>query len=135
MLNALGREEGVRLQTVLLMMVLATACTSAAMTRPSSRSRDVLAADEIEHSNVGTLHEAIQLLRPHFFFSRGRTSLRAASNQVPVVLINSVPQPSLESLRAIAARDVQYVRFLSAPDATTRFGTGYMAGAIEVVLK
>jgi hypothetical protein len=27
------------------------------------------------------------------------------------------------------------VRFLSAPEATTRFGTGYMAGVIEVVLK
>jgi hypothetical protein len=46
-----------------------------------------------------------------------------------------VPQSSLESLRGISARTVQYVRFLSAPEATTRFGTGYMAGVIEVVLK
>jgi hypothetical protein len=38
-------------------------------------------------------------------------------------------------LRTISARDVQYVRFLSAPDATTRFGTGYISGVIEVVLK
>jgi hypothetical protein len=129
------REESVRRHTVLLMMLLSVACTSAATTRTPPRARNVLAADEIERSSVGTLHEAIQLLRPHFLFSRGRTSLRAANSQLPVVIVNSVPQANFASLRAISARDVQYVRFLSAPEATTRFGTGYMAGAIEVVLK
>jgi hypothetical protein len=125
----------VRLQTVLPVILLAAACTSAATARTPQRARNVLAAEEIELSNVGTLHDAIQLLRPHFFFTRGRTSLRAQSSQRPVVIINSVPQASLETLRSISARDVQYVRLLSAPEATTRFGTGYMAGAIEVVLK
>ena len=124
-----------RLQTVLLMTLLA-ACTSATATRaPKGGVRNVLAAEEIELSNVGTLHDAIQLLRPHFFFSRGRTSLRPGAAPRPVVIVNSVPQATIESLRTISARDVQYVRFLTAPEATTRFGTGYMAGVIEVVLK
>lgn len=124
-----------RLQTVLLVTLLA-ACAGATATRtPQRGNRDVLAADEIELSNVGTVHEAIQLLRPHFFFSRGRTSLRAPNNLLPAVIVNSVPQASVQSLKAISARDVQYVRFLSAAEATTRFGTGYMAGVIEVVLK
>lgn len=123
-----------RLQTVLLVTLLA-ACASATTTRAPQRVRNLLVADEIELSNVGTLHDAIQVLRPHFFFSRGRTSLRAQSSQRPVVIVNSVPQPSFESLRSISARDVRYVQLLSAPEATTRFGTGYMAGAIEVVLK
>jgi hypothetical protein len=125
----------VRLQTVLLVTLLA-ACTSATASRTrQGGDRDVLAAEEIELSNVSTLHEAIQVLRPHFFFSRGRTSLRAANNPLPVVIVNGVPQATFESLRGISARDVRYVRFLSAPEATTRFGTGYMAGVIEVVLK
>ena len=124
-----------RLHTVLLASLL-VACSSATSARPPrAGDRDILAAAEIELSNAGTLHEAIQRLRPHFFFSRGRTSLRAPNNQRPAVIVNSVPQASLESLRTISARDVQYVRFLSAPEATTRFGTGYMAGVIEVVLK
>lgn len=124
-----------RLHTVLLASLL-VACSSATSARaPRAGDRDVLAAAEIELSNAGTLHEAIQRLRPHFFFSRGRTSLRAPNAPRPAVIVNSVPQGSLESLRTISARDVQYVRFLSAPDATTRFGTGYMAGVIEVVLK
>ena len=134
MLQVPSPEEGVRLQTVLLAALLA-ACASASSPRASRpANRDVLAAAEIELSHAGTLHEAIQQLRPHFLFSRGRASMRAP-NQRPVVIVNSVPQASLESLRAISARAVQYVRFLSAPDATTRFGTGYMAGVIEVVLK
>jgi hypothetical protein len=125
----------VRLHTVLLALLL-VACSSATSVRaPRTGDRDILAAAEIELSNAGTLHEAIQRLRPHFFFSRGRTSLRAPNNQRPAVIVNSVPQASLESLRTISAHDVQYVRFLSAPEATTRFGTGYMAGVIEVVLK
>ncbi len=128
-----GREEDVGRQALLLVTLLA-ACTTATGAG-GRRDRNVLAAEEIELSNVGTLHEAIQLLRPHFLFSRGRTSLRAPNNPLPAVIVNSVPQASFESLRAIPARDVQYVRLLSAPEATTRFGTGYMAGAIEVVLK
>ena len=124
-----------RLHTALLASLL-VACSSATTARaPRSGDRDILAAAEIELSNAGTLHEAIQRLRPHFFFSRGRTSLRAPNNQRPAVIVNSVPQASFESLRAISAQDVLYVRYLSAPDATTRFGTGYMAGVIEVVLK
>ena len=124
-----------RLHTALLASLL-VACSSATSARtPRGGDRDVLAAAEIELSNAGTLHEAIQLLRPHFFFSRGRTSLRAPNNVRPAVIVNSVPQASFESLRAISAQDVLYVRYLSAPEATTRFGTGYMAGVIEVVLK
>jgi hypothetical protein len=126
----------VRRQTVLLVALVASACTSAAATRsPQRGASNVLAAEEIELSNAGSLHDAIRLLRPHFFFSRGPTSLRAPVNPMPTVIINSVPQASVASLRAISARDVQYVRLLSAPEATTRYGTGYMAGVIEVVLK
>jgi hypothetical protein len=129
-----AREEAVRLQTALFAALL-VACASATTTRAPRGDPDVLAAEEIERSNVGTLHEAIQRLRPHYFFSRGRTSLRGPNNPRPGVIVNNIPQNSFESLRAISANDVQYVRFHRAPEATTRFGTGYMAGAIEVVLK
>ena len=127
--------DPLRFQTVLIGTLL-VACTSAAATRESRQGdQNVLAAAEIERSNAGTLHEAIQLLRPHFLFSRGRSSLRTPNSQRPTVVVNSVPQASFESLRAIYARDVEYVRFLSAAEATTRFGTGYITGVIEVVLK
>ena len=120
----------------MLLGTLLVACTSAASTRDRRQGdQNLLAAAEIERTNAGTLHDAIQLLRPHFLFSRGRSSLRTPNSQRPTVIVNSVPQASFESLRAISARDVEYVRFLSAAEATTRFGTGYITGVIEVVLK
>jgi hypothetical protein len=119
-----------------LLAVSLIACASSGGSRTERASnRDILAAAEIESINAGTLHDAIQQLRPHFLFSRGRVSMRTPNTNRPVVIVNNVPQASLEALRTISARDVQYVRFLSAPDATTRFGTGYISGVIEVVLK
>ncbi len=129
------RGETVRVHTMLLAVFL-TGCTHpGADVAPPSGAQDVLAAGEIERSNAGTLHEAIERLRPQYLLSRGRASMRAPNSLLPVVFVDNVPQASIESLRGISARDVQYVRFLSAADATTRYGTGYMAGVIEVVLK
>lgn len=123
-------------RAVLVVAAILAACSSITPD-PSARQKqqDVLSADEIEHASAGTLHDAIRLLRPHFLFSRGRTSIRAPNPATPVVIVNNVPQGSVESLRLIAPGDVLYVRLLRAPEATTRFGTGYMSGAIEVVLK
>jgi hypothetical protein len=130
-----AREEDVRFHTALLATSL-IACASASASRTErAANRDVLTAAEIESINAGTLHDAIQQLRPHFLFSRGRVSMRSPNTNRPVVIVNNVPQASLEALRSISARDVQFVRFLSAPDAPTRVGTGYISGVIEVVLK
>ncbi|HEU5185876.1 MAG TPA: hypothetical protein VFU01_14985 [Gemmatimonadaceae bacterium] len=124
-----------RVHTMLLAAFLIGCTHPGADVAPRSGAQDVLASEEIERSNAGTLHEAIERLRPQFLLSRGRASMRAPNSLLPVVFVDNVPQASIESLRGISARDVQYVRFLSAADATTRYGTGYMAGVIEVVLK
>lgn len=124
-----------RVHTVLLGWLLVACASSASSRVPPGNDRDLLMASEIEYSNAGTLHEAIQRLRPHFFFSRGRTSIRAPNNLQPVVIVNGVPQANIGALRTISAQTVQLVRLLSGAEATTRFGTGYMAGVIEVVLK
>jgi hypothetical protein len=115
-----------------ILVACATVPTDGARGRPA---RDVLGAEEIERASAGTLHDAIQLLRPHFLFTRGRASIRAPNPMQPVVIVNNVPHGSVESLRVIAPGDVLYVRLLRAPEATIRFGTGYISGVIEVVLK
>lgn len=123
-------------RAIIVAAAVLAACSSVT-SGPSARQKqqDLLRADEIEQASAGTLHDAIRLLRPHFLFSRGRTSIRAPNPATPIVIVNNVPQGSLETLRLIAPGDVLYVRLLRAPEATTRFGTGYMSGAIEVVLR
>lgn len=123
-------------RAIIVAAAVLAACSSVT-SGPSARQKqqDLLRADEIEQASAGTLHDAIRLLRPHFLFSRGRTSIRAPNPATPIVIVNNVPQGSLEALRLIAPGEVLYVRLLRAPEATTRFGTGYMSGAIEVVLR
>ena len=45
------------------------------------------------------------------------------------------PFGALDSLHQIGAETIDVIRFHSASDATTRFGTGYPAGIIEVITR
>jgi hypothetical protein len=53
----------------------------------------------------------------------------------PKVFIDGIPSGDLPRLQELNSRDVREIRFLSSSDATTRFGTGYPAGIIEVLMK
>jgi hypothetical protein len=106
--------------------------------------------------------EALQRLRPNWMRSRGEISLRnvdpagpargvpmscGAPNGVqqtscsafditsgrnpPGVIVDGIPQP-FEVMESMSPTEVLYMEFLSALDATTRFGTGYVNGAILI---
>jgi hypothetical protein len=52
---------------------------------------------------------------------------------MPGVIVDGTPQAGgVESLRSMRASDASELRFLNSSDATTRYGTGYTAGAIVV---
>jgi hypothetical protein len=46
-----------------------------------------------------------------------------------------MPRGGLDVLEGLYVREIQEMRFLSASDATTRYGTGYPGGIIEVVTR
>jgi hypothetical protein len=51
------------------------------------------------------------------------------------VVIDGIPQGAqgdLEDLESLSANDIQSIRYLTASDATIRYGTGFPGGAIEV---
>jgi hypothetical protein len=109
-----------------------------------------------------TALDAIQRLRPNWIRSRGETSFRefgsggaaggvpsscGAPNGVqqtscsafdvtsgrnpPGLIVDGIPQP-FEVMEHMPATEIIHLEFLSATDATTRFGTGYPNGAILV---
>jgi hypothetical protein len=41
----------------------------------------------------------------------------------------------VEALRVVRITETEQIRFISATDATTRWGTGHMGGVIEVILR
>lgn len=94
------------------------------------RSANTITAEELAGTGVTTVYDAIQQLRPQWLTSvRMRSS--GTSDELQVYL-DTNRYGTLESLRRMAIGGIQAVRFLSAAEATNRFGTGNSAGAIVV---
>ena len=119
--------------TVLLLAACAIAPSGAG--RMSGEDRDVLTAAEISQSGGATAYEVIAQLRPEFLRSRGLSSLLAATAPTAVVYMDNVQLGGLEVLRTVGAQTISRVEYLSASDATTRFGTDHTGGAILISTK
>jgi TonB-dependent Receptor Plug Domain len=116
-----------------IMLVLVAAC--APSSARSGSSRDTITAEDIDQLNVSTAMDVIQRLHPEFLRGRGRNSISAGDAQYPVVYVDGVRAGELNVLRGIPAHDVRQIQFVSATDATTRYGTGHTGGVIEVRLR
>jgi hypothetical protein len=119
--------------------VLGTACASSGSGEsdsesPSpSRSRDVITRDELVASATHDAYEAIRRLRSSWLRGRGTGSTRSST---PVVaFMNNVRFGNVDALRSVAVEDIQEIRYINARDATTRWGTGFTNGAIEVITR
>ena len=92
--------------------------------RRSSSAR--LTAEELHTVAEIDLYSAIGRLRPTWLRPGTRGTL-------PQVVLDGAPQAGgVDVLRSMRAADATEVQYMNASDATTRFGTGYVAGAILV---
>lgn len=109
------------------------ACASTSQAGPASGgNRSVLTTAELrEEAASRTLDEVIRQRRPMWLNVRGTASLQGGDEIV--VYRDGVPTGGPAVLRTIAAETVESVQFLSASEATTRFGTGHALGAILIV--
>jgi len=73
-------------------------------------------------------YQAIQRLRPRWLQSRGTIFAN-------VFIDGSERQGGLEALKGLPVADIGEMRFLSASDATTRYGTGHEGGVILISSK
>ncbi len=120
-----------RFLSLLAVVVLGGACASSGQPNQSRprRNRNLITAEELSELSVASAYEAVQRLRPAWLQSRGRAPL-------PVVFRNNSRwggDPS--SLQSIRIDSVREMRFLSASDATTRYGSGFTGGVILVVTR
>lgn len=72
------------------------------------------------------------MLRPRTFSLRGGRSSAAVS---PVAYLDNVRLNDLRSLQQVWREQVYEIRYLSASEATTRWGTGHASGAILVITR
>lgn len=119
----------------LLAGAILAACSGNPGTDSPNRQRDLISPEEIAELNVSTAYDVVRQLRPEYLRSRGTMSLREAGGEYAVVYLNGMRLGGLDQLNSIRATDVQMIRYISASDATTRWGTGHTGGVIEVVVK
>jgi hypothetical protein len=119
--------------TPLLLCIVLPACSSAATAGGETVRRDpnVVTAEELADLTELSVFDALQRLRPSWVRSRGATSVMGGDG-LPVVMVNNVTHDSIDILRQLRSAEVSVMRFVSGVDATTRFGTGYVNGLIEV---
>jgi len=101
------------------------------------RNRAILTVEEIRESQPSgwTAHDLIAQLRPEYLRSRGASSLRDPAPVTATVYLDNVRFGSLETLKVISADQIRRVEYINAADATTRFGTNHLGGAILILTK
>lgn len=99
-------------------------------TRSSSR---VLTAEELTEASELNCYQAVQRLRPGWLRTRGRVSF--TSQQGIRLYVDGMARGYVDEMRSIRATAVAEMRYLSAPEATSRFGTDHVDGAILITLK
>ena len=144
MSNSITRQRRLRLGAALSLTILTIAgCaqpSSATRTRPKPASLNEIPKPEIEvaMTRYSNAFEMVRALRPNMLAARGlaagpqsRSPIWEQNSGIKVYL-DGFRYGGVESLAMISASNVIEIRWLSPMDATTRFGTGNMAGAIAV---
>jgi hypothetical protein len=117
---------------LVLTLCTTTSCVTAGGGTQGQRNRSQITAEEIATTNASSAYEIVERLRPEFLRSRGQKSLSDPTPDDPIVYVNGMRSGAIESMRSMSAQDVLEIRFITAADATTRFGTGHTGGVIEV---
>ncbi len=118
----------VRAQLAMLAgLLVLSACAASSQAGGPARDRNRITAAEMEAVNARTAMDAVRRLRSSW--------LRGVGGARPVVYVDNIRMGGLEVLERMAVEDISELRFMSGPDATTRYGTGHMGGAILVSAK
>ena len=97
-------------------------------------SRDLITRAQIDNTPAQDAFELVQRIRPEFLRERGQSSI-SRGPALPVVYMDGVRRGGPDILRTIRSNEIEEIRFISATDATTRWGTEHTAGAIDIKMR
>ena len=89
------------------------------------RSANLISAEELVDLGAETVLTAVRRLRPRWLQARG-------AGNFPVALLDGARLGPPDALQGVNVADIESIVYLSASDATMRYGTNYPGGAIEV---
>jgi hypothetical protein len=97
---------------------------------------NLITEQEIASRPTLTARQIIEQLRPQFLRVRGTTTLgNAATQDVIWVYVDGTRHGTLEVLSNIGANEIREIRYLNPSEATNRYGTGHVQGAILITRK
>jgi hypothetical protein len=111
-----------------------SACASSPAYAPvdARPTRDVLLAAEIVSARVVDAYQAVSQLRPEFLKHRGPGASQAFARGALRVYLDNFDLGGIETLRTVPIENVTLIRYLSAADATFRWGINHTGGVILV---
>ena len=114
---------------------LSVACASSSESGGASRSRNLITVEELMEVPHSSVYEAVRALRPRWLQARAGASMRSPRRETPRVYMDGQLFGGVDQLWTLLPGEVGELQFLSASDATTRFGTNHFAGAIVVTTR
>jgi hypothetical protein len=117
-----------------------TGTTGGSSQSSAPHNNAVITQSELEASATQTAYDAIARLRPNFLAVRGTGSANTADAGVAVYLNDvrvggTATASTADALKDIYVVDIRSIQYLSASEATQRFGTGNIHGAILITRK
>lgn len=121
------------LYLLLTAIVLLGACSSVRPGTPRPANQNLITRDEILHSGFSNAYDLVQKLRPLWLTKRGEVSFFQQTDVV--VYLDGTRLGGPESLKDLNSTDIESLRFLDARQATLRFGSGHVHGAILITTR
>jgi hypothetical protein len=110
-----------------------------AVSSPAPKQRrdpNVITEAELATRSTLTARQAVEQLRPQFLRVRGTTTLgNAQTADVIWVYFDGTRMGTVEVLNNIGVHEIREIRYLNPSEATNRYGTGHVQGAILVTRK
>lgn len=122
-----------KLCTGLLLMTLLGCASNASSTRSAPIDRDVITSEEIRASNAQTVYDLVLTLRPRWLNDRSRHGFGQPS--AVALYYEGARVGTAERLREYRPPDMEEIRYLSASEATMRYGTDHTMGAIQLTAR
>jgi len=116
----------------MVVVVMMGACASGGGSSSSGGSRNVLNENDLAGTPELNCHQVVQRLRPNWLRLRSQGMGGTVGIQI---YVDGVHKGPVRELLTIRAQHVRTLRFLSASEATVRFGFAHGDGAILVTLK
>jgi len=91
-----------------------------------------ITGEEIASIHLSTALDVVQSLRPNWLRERGPVSIRNRQGSEVIVYLDGARLGGMDSLRQIRVSSVASMEYLNSSEATFRFGTNHVGGAILV---